>query len=284
MADRGGYDIRLEAAAAKEWNTVQGLATSSTTRCRSAGGRGYETDGTPCAARGERTDSGRAHDARLRINTIFEGSSEIMHLFMAREAVDRHLQIAGAMIDPEKTAGQKLAALPLMAAFYATWYPTRWIGWGRWPRYSEFGPLATHLRFVERKSRKLARSVFHAMIVYGAKLQKKQALLFRMVDVANELFAMASAVSRARQMKDDGHTHAEEALVLADLFCRDSRRRVREYFRSLWQNDDYRKYQVGQQVLRGRHAWLEDGLVGIDAYQSKAASARSAREEAESLK
>jgi len=137
---------------------------------------------------------------------------------------------------------------------------------------------------VERKSRKLARSVFHAMIVYGAKLQKKQALLFRMVDVANELFAMASAVSRARQMKDDGHTHAEEALVLADLFCRDSRRRVREYFRSLWQNDDYRKYQVGQQVLRGRHAWLEDGRVGIDAYRERSSSERSAREEAESLR
>jgi alkylation response protein AidB-like acyl-CoA dehydrogenase len=282
MADRGGYDIRLEAAAAKEWNTVRGWRIVDDTM-QIRGGRGYETEAS-LASRGEPAIPVERSMRDFRINIIFEGSSEIMHLFMAREAVDRHLQIAGAMIDPEKTAGQKLAALPLMAAFYATWYPTRWIGWGRWPRYSEFGPLATHLRFVERKSRKLARSVFHAMIVYGAKLQKKQALLFRMVDVANELFAMASAVSRARQMKDDGHTHAEEALVLADLFCRDSRRRIREYFRSLWQNDDYRKYQVGQQVLRGRHAWLEEGRVGIEAYRSKAASARSAREEAESLK
>jgi hypothetical protein len=149
-----------------------------------------------------------------------------------------------------------------MGAFYATWYPTRWLGWGRWPRYAEFGPLAKHLRFVERKSRKLSRSVFHAMVVYGAKLQKKQALLFRMVDVANELFAMAAAVSRARQMSDDGSPHAAEAGALADLFCRESRRRVRDLFRGLWRNDDYRKYQIGQQVLRGEQVWMEEGRVG----------------------
>jgi hypothetical protein len=105
-----------------------------------------------------------------------------------------------------------------------------------------------------------------------------------MVDVANELFAMTAAVSRARQMKDDGHTHAEEAAVLADMFCRESRRRVREYFRGLWHNDDYRKYQVGQQVLRGRHAWLEDGRVGLEVYDETPTTARPAREEAETLK
>ena len=199
----------------------------------------------------------------FRINIIFEGSSEIMHLFMAREAVDRHLQIAGAMIDPEKSTGQKLAALPAMVAFYATWYPTRWLGWGRWPRYADFGPLAKHVRFVERKSRKLSRSVFHAMVVYGAKLQKKQALLFRMVDVANELFAMSAAVSRARRMSDDANPHAAEAGgACRHAFCRESRRRVRELFRGLWSNDDYRKYQIGQQVLRGEQAWMEEGRVG----------------------
>ena len=218
----------------------------------------------------------------FRINIIFEGSSEIMHLFMAREAVDRHLQIAGAMIDPEKTTAQKLRALPAMAAFYGTWYPTRWLGWGHWPRYADFGALATHLRFVERKSRKLSRSVFHAMVVYGAKLQKKQALLFRMVDVANELFVMASAVSRARQMKDEGSPHATEAAALADLFCRESRRRVRDLFRGLWSNDDYRKYQVGQQVLRGEQSWIEEGRVGSSASATAASPAREV--EAESVR
>jgi len=274
MADRGGYDIRLEAAAAKEWNTVRGWRIVDDTM-QVRGGRGYETEAS-LAARGEEPIPVERAMRDFRINIIFEGSSEIMHLFMAREAVDRHLQIAGAMIDPDKTTGQKLAALPLMAAFYATWYPTRWLGWSRWPRYASFGPLAKHLRFVERKSRKLARSVFHAMIAYGGKLQKKQALLFRMVDVANELFAMSAAVSRAQHMAAEGNPNAAEAAALADMFCRESRRRVRGFFRGLWDNDDYRKYQIGQQVLRGEHTWIEEGRVAESGTARR--SAREARE------
>jgi hypothetical protein len=198
-----------------------------------------------------------------RINLIFEGSSEIMHLFMAREAVDRHLQVAGALIDPERGLGAKVAALPRIAAFYGAWYPTRWLGWGRWPRFARFGALAGHARFVERSCRKLARQVFHGMVVHGGRLQKKQAFLFRLVDVAMELFAMSAAVSRAATMRDGQDAHAREAEVLADLFCREARRRVQASFRAVWRNDDDRKYRVGQQVLRGEHAWLERGSVGL---------------------
>jgi alkylation response protein AidB-like acyl-CoA dehydrogenase len=198
-----------------------------------------------------------------RINKIFEGSSEIMHLFMAREMVDKHLQVAGAMIDPEKTMSAKLAALPKMGAFYAAWYPTRWVGWGRWPRYGDFGELATHLRFVERSARKLARASFHGMLRYQAALQNKQAFLFRLVDVANELFAMAATVARARALADQKQPEAAEARRIADLFCRIARRRVRQLFGELWDNDDVRLYRGAVDVLEGRHEWLERGTMGL---------------------
>ena len=263
MSDQGGYDIRLEAAACKEWNSDRTWEIVDETM-QIRGGRGYETE-VSLAARGEEPIGVERIMRDYRINKIFEGSSEIMHLFMAREAVDKHLQVAGAMIDPEKSVSDKLSAIPQMTAFYASWYPTRWLGWGQWPRYAEFGDLATHLRFVERNTRRLSRQIFHGMVVFQGRLQNKQAFLFRLVDVANELFAMASSVSRAQAMADAGHPEAANAAELADLFCRNSRRHITKLFRDLWANDDTRKYRVGIKVLDGKHSWLEQGILGLKA-------------------
>ena len=261
MADRGNYDIRLEAAAVKEWNTDRTWEIIDDTM-QIRGGRGYETE-TSLAARGEEPVGVERMMRDYRFNKIFEGSSEIMHLFMAREAVDKHLEIAGALIDPEKPAGEKLRAFLTSAGFYAWWYPSRWLGWGHWPRFGEFGDLAGHLRFVERMGRKLARQIFHGMVVYQGKLQNKQAFLFRLVDIANELFAMAATVSRVQAMRRRGQPHAAEAGELAELFCRDSRRRVAALFRDLWGNDDAWKYRRGVAVLDERYAWLESGILGL---------------------
>lgn len=263
LADRGNYDIRLEAAAAKEWNTVRAWELVDDVM-QIRGGRGYETERS-LAARGEKGYPVERVMRDSRINRIFEGSSEIMHLFMAREAVDKHLQVAGAIVDPKSTTGQKLAALPKIAAFYAGWYPTRWIGWGRWPRYAGFGALATHLRFVERNTRKLSRQIFHGMVVHGPKLQYRQGFLFRAVDIANELFAMAVAVTRARWMADNGDADAKHAERLVMLFCRRSRRRVKDLFRAMWRNDDMLQYKVGVEVMKSDYEWLEGGVAGVDA-------------------
>ncbi|HEV7784548.1 MAG TPA: acyl-CoA dehydrogenase family protein [Thermoanaerobaculia bacterium] len=263
MSDRGGYDIRLEAAACKEWNSARTWEIVDNTM-QIRGGRGYETE-TSLKARGEEPIGVERMMRDYRINKIFEGSSEIMHLFMAREAVDKHLQVAGAMIDPEKSVAEKLGELPKMTSFYGSWYPTRWLGWGQWPRYQEFGELATHLRFVERNTRRLSRQIFHGMLVHQAKLQNKQAFLFRLVDIANELFCIAASVSRAQAMTEAGHPEAANATELADLFSRGSRRKIVRLFHELWANDDVRKYKVALRVLDGKHAWLEEGALGLEA-------------------
>jgi alkylation response protein AidB-like acyl-CoA dehydrogenase len=261
MADRGGYDIRLEAAACKEWNSARGWEIVDDTM-QIRGGRGYETERS-LAGRGEAPIGVERIMRDFRINKIFEGSSEIMHLFMARELVDKHLQVAGALAQPDKSLRARLAALPRMVLFYLWWYPTRWLGWGRWPRYSEFGALAAHLRFVDRSARKLARECFHGMLRFQTRLQHKQAFLFRLVDVANELFAMAASVSRAHALKGAGAAEAAEAADLARVFCAISRRRVKQLFGELWRNDDALRYRTAVQVLEGRHRWLEEGTLGL---------------------
>ena len=261
MAERGGYDIRLEAAIAKLYNSEAGWQIIDDT-LQIRGGRGYETADS-LRARGETPVPVERIMRDFRINLIFEGSSEIMHLFIAREAVDKHLQVAGDVVMPGKTTSQRLAGLVRSAAFYGWWYPTRWIGWGRWPRFGEFGRLAGHVRFVERSARKLARSVFHSMVRFGPRLEQRQSVLFRLVDVAAELFAMAATCSRAQAIYKKDKTAGARAVKLADLFCRQARRRVRSKFNGLRRNEDVPTYKFAQEILAGEHRWLERDIVEL---------------------
>jgi len=259
LADRPEADIRLEAALAKLFNTETGWHLVDDL-LQIKGGRGYETADS-LRSRGDRPDPVERMMRDWRINLIFEGSSEIMRLFIAREAVDTHLQVAGALINPKASTREKFTALFKSAAFYGRWYPGLWLGWGRWPRYSEFGALAKHMRFVNRASRKLGRSVFHAMVRFGPRLEKRQSVLFRLVDVGAELLAISAACTRANAMvKKDPSSNGP--IEMADVFSRHSRRRVQRLFGSVFNNDDVKTYGLAREVLDGKHIWLEEGIAG----------------------
>jgi hypothetical protein len=155
----------------------------------------------------------------------------------------------------------KLASARDSAAFYSKWLPGLVTGAGQKPgSFAEFGSLAGHLRFAERSSRKLARTTFMAMGRYQAGLEKKQAVLGRIVDIGAELFAIASAVVYANTIKGEHPERAEQAFELADLFAKQARRRVDELFSSEFANDDDAAYKTAQKVLEGRYTWLEEGV------------------------
>jgi alkylation response protein AidB-like acyl-CoA dehydrogenase len=266
MADQHKCDIRLEAAIAKMWATERGWEiVDDTLQIRS--GRGFESVAS-LKARGERPEPVERMMRDFRINLIFEGTSEIMRLFIAREAVDTHMQVAGALVDPRASRGTKLRALVKAALYYAVWYPTRWFGWGRWPRYGEFGPLAPHVRYANRTSRRLARSVFHAMVRYGAGLEKRQAILFRLVDIGADLFAMSAACSRAQALRlsksPEERAESSAAVALTHTFCRLARRRIEERFHGLHDNDDVELYQTAQRVMANEAGWLERVVRGVE--------------------
>ena len=261
MSDQGKYDIRLEAAIAKMWNTEMGWQIIDDT-LQIRGGRGYET-ARSLKARGEEPVPIERLMRDFRINLIFEGSSEIMRLFIAREVVDTHLKVAGAIADPKATLAARVPAFFRAALFYAHWYPARWFGWGRWPRYGEFGKLAKHVRYIDRTSRKLARTLFHAILRFGPKLEKRQAVLFRLVNIGAELFAISAVCARAQWLftsKDpEQRSQGSSARHLADVFCRLARRRISSKFARVFDNDDTVVYKTAQRVMANETTWLEMG-------------------------
>jgi alkylation response protein AidB-like acyl-CoA dehydrogenase len=264
MADEDRNDIRIEAALAKLYGSEMGwLMADELVQIR--GGRGFETADS-LAARGERAVPAEQMLRDMRINRIFEGSTEIMHLLIAREAVDAHLAVAGDIIDPDKSLSDKAKAGAQAGKFYARWLPKLVAGPGQLPgSYAEFNPaghqdLSQHLRYAERSARKLARSTFYAMSRWQGRMETKQGFLGRIVDIGAELFAMSAACVRAEHLRTTGD-HGREAYQLADVFCQQARIRVEELFARLWSNTDDLDRKVVNGVLAGAYTWLEEGVI-----------------------
>lgn len=260
MADEGRNDIRIEAALAKLWSSeVACLIADELLQIR--GGRGYET-AESLAARGERAVPVEQLVRDLRINRIFEGSSEIMRLLIAREAVDAHLTAAGDLANPKADLRQKAKAAVGATGFYAKWLPQLAYGEGQLPTaYREFGHLARHLRFIERSARKLARNTFYGMARWQAALEQKQGFLGRIVDIGAELFAMSAACVRAAAQRAADPVEGAQAYELADVFCGQATLRVEALFDALWANTDSVDIHLARDVLAGRYTWLEDGIL-----------------------
>ena len=260
LADAGHHDIRIEAALAKLYGSEMGWRVADEL-VQVRGGRGYET-AESLAARGEKGIPAEQALRDSRINRIFEGSTEIMHLLIAREAVDTHLSVAGDIIDPHADVRRKARAGAQAGAFYARWLPTLVAGRGQLPRgYAEFGPLATHLRYVERAARRLGRHTFYGMARWQAKLEHQQRYLARLVDIGAELFAMSAVCSRAEMINEDEPADGAAATQLADAFCRQARVRVDALFRRLWSNADATDRSLARSVSAGDAHWLENGIL-----------------------
>ena len=248
---------------AKMWNTEVGWRIVDDT-LQIKGGRGYETADS-LRSRGERPEPIERMMRDFRINLIFEGSSEIMRLFIAREAVDTHLKVAGALIDPKAPDRREaVGAGALRRCSTPPGTPGSGSACGAGSATASSARSPPHLRFVDRASRKLARTLFHCMVRFGPKLEKRQAVLGRLVEIGAELLAITAACSRAQAMVQRGSRRTAGPVELADLFSRQARRRVEDRFAAVFDNDDVAAYAVAQQVIRGEHAWLEQGMARVE--------------------
>jgi hypothetical protein len=258
LVDQKVADIRIEAALCKMWGTEEGWRIIDETM-QVRGGRGYETAGS-LRARGDKPIPVERMMRDSRINLIFEGSSEIMRLFIAREALDPHLKIGAAVMNPKLPAGDRIKAAFKAAGFYGLWYPRLFFP-RRHSVIAKMDPtLKKHARYAERAGRKLARRLFYAMVRFGPGLEARQMLLRRLVDIGAEIFVIAACCSRAQHLIDQGK--ARDPIVgMADYACREATLRIGEHHRGIRANNDTRGYDLAGKVLEGSYHWVEDGIV-----------------------
>jgi len=267
LADQKKTDMRLEAAMGKLFCTeASWRIVDETVQIR--GGRGYEK-ASSLAARGEDGIPVERAMRDLRINLIIEGTSEIMRLFISREAMDMHLKYIFPILNPKTPLGAKIATIFKATAFYALWFPRQFIPFGR-KAYAGNAPslLKPHFRFVEKTAPKLARTLFMAMLFYQDKLERRQRVLFRLVNIGTDLFAIAAACSHAallhsKNPNDDGPSR------LANLFSRAAERRINRSFHGVFVNDDQIAYKIACDVLDEKYTWLEEGIIPYSSSKGK---------------
>ncbi len=241
-------DIRIEAAMAKLWGTEAAWHTVDQTM-QIKGGRGYETADS-LRERGETPDPIERMMRDCRINTIFEGSTEIMKLFIAREALDPHLRRGAAAIDTRLPAGVRLKAAAKAGLYYAFWFPSRYLPQAKNISKVQDPRLRTEMKKIARMSRKLSRALFMSMVKHGPKLDKQQLLLGRFVDIGAELFAMSTACARAdMEMSKMSPEEAHETMLTVQYLCKRGRQRIRDLFTGANRNADKAGYRLATQLL-----------------------------------
>ncbi len=244
-------DIRLESSASKlettelGWRIIDDLV-------QIFGGLGYETADSK-GGRGERPIPVEQLFRDFRITRIFEGTSEIQHLFIAREATDFHFKRAKTLLNPKAPLSQKAAAFLRVGLFYLAWYPKQWI-----PRRLF---LKGEERYLARMSQRLARHTFHQILRHGPGLERRQSVLFPLVDIGDKLYLSAAALARAESLKGK----YPNAVALAERVVKETHHALkgRSLFPSLGILDraEEQNYQLAQRVLAGEYAWLEEGII-----------------------
>ena len=243
-------DVRLEAAIGKLWGSERAWEIINDTM-QMRGGRGYETAGS-LHARGELAEPVERFFRDARINTIFEGSSEIMRLFIAREALDPHLKVGAEAVNASLPMKQRVRAALRAAKFYSVWLPVKYV-----PRSVEGAKnlhpaLRKEMINVEHLSRKLARRLFFAMAINGPALEKKQVLLGRFVDIGSELFVLATTLAYAQTKVTAAALNSvemEHTLRLARYFAELAHQKVADLFRRVSKNADAEGYAVARGVM-----------------------------------
>ena len=177
-----------------------------------------------------------------------------MRLILAREALDPHLKVAGDVLNTRLPKKKRIIAGIKAFGFYSKWYLKQWL-----PIYSKI-PKDVHpvfkskLRYVQKTSKRLARTLFHAMVAYGPGLDKQQLLLARIAEIGTELFVITATVLRANTKLGKDQQYI---IDLANCIFTSSKYTIDNLFTDIKKNNDNKNYKLARNVLAKKYRHLE---------------------------
>lgn len=268
MADQHSYDVRIEAAIAKLFcseKTIQFLKDTQII----FGGMGYETAHSKWL-RGEPAFGIEQLVRDAEMYRIGEGATDILRPFVAREGLNLHLERARPLFDEEARGLRRLTELRQLLKFYIPWYTSQWRG-RPLPLRAELQHqrVRSKLLFVEQTSRRLARTMFYAMLLHRQALRDDQGRQNRIEMVGEDLSVIAATALYAETQERTGAHPA--AWDLAEECFREAQSRIEQNLQELIRNQDTGVTSVGGKALSGRYAALSNGIIqrGLQDYMRR---------------
>lgn len=247
--DRGDADYSLEAACAKVFcSELIWRATDEMVQV--AGGRGFVK---PYPYERMLRDA--------RINRIFEGTNEVLRLFIALNGIEgpaaRLTELGSALRRPLRNlglvsgfaAGRVRSALGASAELDVALHPR----------------LEKHRRYFVKHVAELKDAAERAVMKHRAEIVERQLVLERLATMAIELYATAAVLARTQALLDArGVAAMERELALCDLFCVEAGRRFRTQRIALDgredEVDDTRR-AVAAAMRRAQGYWVPDAIL-----------------------
>jgi alkylation response protein AidB-like acyl-CoA dehydrogenase len=267
LSDKHDVDIRMEAATAKMWNSERSWEVADAA-FQLRGGRGFETDRS-VDGRGEVGFPMERVLRDTRINRIVEGTTDIMHLFIAREALDGHLRNAGGLFKKGASLWDKLKVVGKCALIYPTWYLKTWVGSLMSPFLNYDGELRDQLEWIESEVRRLGRTLFHQMVLKGPKLEMRQLILARLVDIGAELAVMSLVAARLQTEIDRKDAKSSTNMTVMRYFFASRRQYVARLFNEVWSNADEEASAAANEVMSLADHMPRTGEVDLPATDRK---------------
>jgi acyl-CoA dehydrogenase family protein 9 len=178
-----------------------------------------------------------------RVNPIFEGTNEILRLFIALSGMQGP---ARAMDEVTKAIREPIKGLGLLSDFAVRKAKN---AFGR-QRLSRVHPvLSPEVEMFEDYAAELARNVERSIRIHGKGIAERELVQRRMAEMATDLYALTACLFRTtHEIERFGEDGASLAIELTRTFSSGAEQRLRCNNRGFDQNQDWRRMSIADQT------------------------------------